>query len=96
MEPAVTAPTPVWTLQSTLWLSDEEVELYLTGSDGGDALVRVEVRVNYPATPCEQVYREDLVVLDIEGEPIAADDEVERSRELILREFYAGKSIGRA
>lgn len=87
--------TPTWTLQSTLWLTLDLVELWLTADDGGESLVTVRVAVDLPRTASEPAYREELVVVDIDGAPVA-DSEVERHREQILREFYSAKSLGRA
>lgn len=87
---------PVWSLQSTLWLSDSTVELYLYDTRGcEDALVTVCVTVDWPRTASEPAYREELRVLDVEGAPLDALGEVEANREQILREFYSAKSLGR-
>jgi hypothetical protein len=93
---ALPLPPPRWTLQSTLWHSLHEVELWLTADDGSESLLTVEVRLDLPRTASEPAYREELVVLDVEGSPLDVEGEVERSRELILREFYSAKSLGRA
>lgn len=79
-----------------MWLSDTTVELYLYDTRScEDALVTVDVRVDLPRTASEPAYREELVVLDVEGAALDADSEVEANREQILREFYSAKSLGR-
>lgn len=88
-------PPPTWELSSTLWLDHDTVELWMLASDGSDALVTVEVRLDLPRTASEPAYEEELVVLDVEGHPLDAEREVESYREQILREFYSAKSLGR-
>lgn len=88
-------PPPVWELQSTRWLTLDLVELWLTADDGAGSLVTVQVCVDLPRTASEPGYREELIVVDVEGAPVS-DAEVERNRDVILREFYSARSLGRA
>lgn len=89
-------PPPVWSLASTLWLDRDHVELYMVDQHSdAEALVLVEVRIDLPRTASEPGYREELIVLDVEGAPVS-DADVERNRGVILREFYSARSLGMA
>lgn len=84
-----------WVLESTDWLDSERVELCLTAGDI-ETLVTVEVRVDLPRTASEPAYREELVVVDVEGAPLDAEAEVERLRKQIVDEFWRGRPMGHA